>query len=157
MWHRLGFISPQQRAYLRSHPLAFWFSLGIAVTVTVAIVDPSTVQETAITLVLPDWLETIFRWSYLVGGYMATIGLLFAKPRIEAAGMALLASGLLVQLATIMYLSPELGWPSAPFLLTLAIGTGSRAYYLATSRVYGAVYDDHLADAVRESQERSNA
>lgn len=118
------------KAYRREHPLAIWFSIGIAFIGLVTILFPDSVEQSAVTLALPELVRKLFNVFYATGGLFATIGLLRIRHSLEAAGMALLASTLFVQWASIIYLRPT-SIISAFFVLTLAIGCGRRAWILS--------------------------
>jgi hypothetical protein len=127
-----GLVPRTQRAYLASHPLALWVSVGIAFTGWLNLLFPEPAAESSTALVFPGWLLLMFNLSWAIGGSLSVIGLLRGKPRIEGIGMTLLASGLFSLFLAILALSPDRALRSAVFIVTLAIGSGLRARHLMT-------------------------
>lgn len=120
---------PYRRQYVRSHPLAVWFSLGIALYGGITLIaNPMTAPSTT----LPDWQLITFRVTWLVGGVLAWYGINRGRSKPEAAGMVLLATGLIVNFLAVMHLNVELGWPAGLFLVPLAIGCVRRALYIVS-------------------------
>lgn len=119
-----------RQIYRHEHPLAIWFTAGIAFTGFLTLFFPDAVESSATYLALPEWLRYAFNICYFAGGTAACAGLVTARHPLEAAGMALLASALLTQYASIIYVRPPSIW-AATFVLTLAIGCGRRAWVLA--------------------------
>jgi hypothetical protein len=125
----MGVTTPQ---YVREHPLALVFSLSMALTGILVLAIPS-VRETSPTVyALPIWTAGIWGAGLLLGGSMATFGLLRDRPDYESAGMALLSSGQLVALVTTL---SAFGFTAAVLSTVLrgglAIGCGARAWHLA--------------------------
>jgi hypothetical protein len=125
----MRFIPAHQRSYLQSHPLAIWLSLGIAFTGCVNLILPD-LSESSVALVLPPLLVMVFNLTWAAGGALSAIGLLRGKPKIEAAGMSLLASGLFSLFVSVFYVRPLAALSSAPFVVTLAIGCFLRSRHL---------------------------
>ena len=126
----LAFIPPSHRAYLASHPLAVGLSIGIALTGYVNILFPQWTTESSAQIVLPSLILLLFNLSWVIGGTLSTFGLLRGKPKVEGAGMSLLAAGLLANYIAFVYLRPEAAITGS-FILTLAIACGFRARHLA--------------------------
>lgn len=112
------------------HPLAFWFAMGVGLVGFVNLVLPGLADETAVSVLLPDWLERVFATVYMVSGFSSVYGITLGKPRWEALGMAMLSSGVLANFIILVDLRPN-NAATATFLLTLAIGCGQRAFHLS--------------------------
>jgi hypothetical protein len=121
-----------QRAYIAEHPVVFWLSLGIALAGTIALIAPQLAEQSTASLLLPGWLLVVFNITYAVGGWGSFIGIGIGLRKLEAGGMALLASGLLTNFIVFVYVT-QAGAPGAAFLLTLAIGCGQRSWHLTTA------------------------
>lgn len=117
-----------RRLYRREHPLALWFTLGVAFAGLVALIAPETVETSATYLALPEWLRNVFNVSYAVGGLVSFFGILRVRHNIEAAGEAILASALVTQFLSVLYVHPTI---SASFILFLAIGCARRSIILS--------------------------
>jgi hypothetical protein len=125
-------IPLRQRPYLRSHPLAAWFAVAIFLAGLIGLLFPETVSQTAASLLLPDWLETTFRWFYLVAGAAATWGIVRGRANLEAAGWTLVTSVLAAQIVTLLFLTQDAAIvANLVTLAALALGTGMRAWFLA--------------------------
>lgn len=123
-------VPASQHAYLASHPLALLLSIGIAFNGYVNFLFPG-ISESSASIVLPPLMLALFNLTWAIGGTLATFGLIRGKPRIESAGMSLLASGLVTLFASILYLKPAAVLGSAAFLITLAVGCFLRARHLS--------------------------
>lgn len=121
-------VPHSHRAYIASHPLAVGLSIGIALTGYVNIFFPAWTESSA-QLVLPAFVLLMFNLTWMVGGTLSAIGLLRAKPKVEGAGMSLLAAGLLANYIAFVYLRPEAAITGS-FILTLAVACGFRARHL---------------------------
>lgn len=121
------------RLYRRDHPLAIWFCLGIAFIGLLTLIFPDAVEQSATSLALGETLRKLFYVCYALGGTLGALGLLSVRHRLEAAGMAMLASTMTVQFVAIVYVRPA-AWAPSLFVLALAIGCGTRAWLLSTSR-----------------------
>lgn len=120
------------RTYRRTHAVEISLALGIAFAGLLTLLFPSTVQQSATYLALPELLRTAFNIAYTLGGLLTLYGLLRPKPyehTFEAAGYGLLSSALGVQWASIVYVAPDT-WPSSLFILILAVGCGVRGHVL---------------------------
>lgn len=118
-----------KRFYRRQHPLAICLSLSIAIIGIATLLDPGVASSSATYAALPEWLRRAFNVTYALGGGLAFAGLIRVSHRTEAAGMAILASGLLVQWAAVMYVLP-VTWVTASFILALAVGCAGRVWVL---------------------------
>lgn len=123
------------RAYVRSHPLGLCVSFFIAVAGLIGLVAPQLVNESAAALVLPGWQLTVFNTTWLVGGSLATIGLLRGLPNAEAPGLALIAGGLTAYYIAVVSIRASSAL-TALFIAGLAIGCIARAW-----RIYRCGYD----------------
>ncbi len=135
---RFPFIKRGQEAYVRDHPVALWFSIGILLTGLAQVFIPGASETTATSLAFPDWLETVFSATWIIGGALGAVGMLRGRAKLEASGFALLATGLTLDLIALIYLAyavtPALPLRVAPvaFLVALAIGFWQRASHLAS-------------------------
>lgn len=123
-------IVSQQRAYIRSHPVAFWLCVGLVIAGAIGLVAPGLIGQSAASMVLPTWLRTVFYIDYTLGAALSLAGLTRGKAGLEAAGMAMLATGFLVQFLSVAYLLHSSVFGGL-FLLTLAIGCFQRSRFLA--------------------------
>jgi hypothetical protein len=124
------FTTPAQNLYIRAHPVVFWLCVGLAVVGFVGAFLPFLLVASAVSQVLPEWLQRLFYGIYMLGAVFAVIAQLRAIPKLEAAGMSLLATGFLVQFLSVLYLLHAYFWQGL-FLLTLAIGTEQRSIFLS--------------------------
>lgn len=129
-------VSPSQRNYVYSHPLALWFSIGIAWAGAVNIFLPNLVEESFVSLALPDWLVIAFNAVWMIGGLCGAIGILRGRRNVEAAGMSLLSSGMFVYFIAALSIRSSAA-VTGIFILTLAIGCALRARHLTQSGYYG--------------------
>lgn len=121
-------VPPSHRAYLASHPLAVGLSVGIALTGYVNVLFPEWTESSA-QLILPPFILLLFNVTWTVGGTLSALGLLRAKPKVEGAGMSLLAAGLLANYLAFVYVRPEAA-VTGSFILTLAVACAFRAVHL---------------------------
>lgn len=82
------------RAYVRSHRLGLAVAIGIFLGGCINLFAPEIVQESAPTLVLPDFVLTVFNLVWVLGGALAAFGLLRGVREAEVPGLLLLAGGL---------------------------------------------------------------
>lgn len=138
------FVVDRQKPYVMAHPLAYWFALGVALTGLLSLLGLTAQSSNSLTL--PDWLQTMFQVTWFVGGLASVIGISTGKARYEAAGMTLIAVGLVVLLATTLHLSRDRIHDLAglSFIVTLAIGCGLRAWHLTKG---GGYFDPGIIDA----------
>lgn len=122
-------VHPQQRLYIRAHPVVFWLCVGLCVVGTLGVVAPGLVTMSAASQVLPGWLRTIFYTTYALGGAMSVAAQVRGVARLEAAGMMLLSAGFLAQFGSAAYLLHSSA-ASGIFLLTLSIGAFQRSRFL---------------------------
>lgn len=120
IWHR---------PYARAHPLAPVISVGLLVGGLINLLAPELVEETASALVLPELVLLLFNLTWAVGGAAGTIGFFRGWPRIEAAGMALIAGGLGAYYAAIVTLRSTTALTGL-FIGLLAVGCALRAWHL---------------------------
>lgn len=123
------FANSQQQLYIRAHPVVFWLCAGLAVEGVFGAFAPQLLVASVASQALPDWLERIFFGVYMIGGISAVIAQLRGLPKLEAAGMSLLATAFLVQFLSIIYLLHTYFWQGL-FLLTLSIGAQQRSAFL---------------------------
>jgi hypothetical protein len=123
-------IPHKQRAYIASHPVVFWFCLGMMLVGALSLIDPSLTDQSATAQLLPDWVRKVFNVTYMIGGGASAIGIARGMLKLEAAGMALLATGLLVNFIVYVWLV-HASAVSGVFILTLAIGCAQRSWHLA--------------------------
>lgn len=126
----MDLIVPQQRMYVRSHPVVFWLCIGIVIVGALGLVAPSLIGQSAASMALPPWLRTLFYADYTAGALLAVVGIARAKASLEASGMVLLSAGFLVQFLSLLYLLPSSAFAGS-FLATLAIGCFLRGRFLA--------------------------
>lgn len=123
-------IPRHQRVYIYSHPLAVWFSISVLLVGLANILFPESVDQSAASILFPAWLKVIFNLTWTLGGGLASAGILSGRRNMEAAGMALLSSGLLASFLATMSVRPSaLG--SAIFVVGLAVGCALRSLHLA--------------------------
>lgn len=122
--------------YIMTHPLAFWFSLGIFFVGLITLLYPHLGDETALSIVLPDWLETLLRIGFVLGGGFSVVGIVSGKSKFEAAGMAILSSDMITNFLVVVDLRPN-NAATAFFLITLAIGCAQRSVHLTKSGYLG--------------------
>lgn len=128
--HLLSPVAEKQRHYVRAHPLAYWFSIGICITGILALVWPDAFEQTPASLALPEWLRDVFSIVWVVGGGASFFGIARGFRAAEAGGMGLLATGLVADYFTFIYLRP-ISALSGLFVLLLAIGCARRAIHLS--------------------------
>lgn len=124
------FTTPQQNLYIRAHPVVFWLCIGITIQGFIGLVLPQLLLVSAVSQVLPNFLERAFFAVYMVGGALAVAAQLRGIAKLEAAGMSLLGTGFLVQFFCVVYLLHGYFWQGL-FLLTLAVGAWQRSSFLA--------------------------
>lgn len=125
-------IVPQrQRAYVASHPLGLWVSLGIAISGYINILQPHLTEESVVALIFSPLVLVAFNAVWAMGGTLSFIGMARGRHHVEAAGMALLASGLLSYFLAIVSVRASSAL-AALFLPALAIGCALRAHHLTT-------------------------
>jgi uncharacterized membrane protein YhaH (DUF805 family) len=125
----LDLIIPQQRNYVRAHPVVVWLCVGLVIVGSIGTIAPSLIGQSAASTVLPVWLRTAFYLVYTLGALGSLIGITRARARVEAAGMMLLATGFLVQFLSAAYLLHSSAI-AGTFLLTLSIGCFQRSRFL---------------------------
>jgi hypothetical protein len=118
-------IPTQHRAYVVAHPLALWFSLGVAFAGGFNLFFPH-LSESSASFIYPEWLIIAFDLTWLIGGLTSAYGLLRGKRRFEAFGMSLLAGGMATIYVSAATLIPY-AWATSMFVLFLAIGCAFRA------------------------------
>lgn len=124
-------MARSQRAYVGSHPLGVWLSVGIAVTGYVNIFAPNLSGESSASIVFSPLVLLMFNFAWAGGGTMSLVGLLRGKRRLEGAGMSLLAGGMLSLFFAFLSLRPASALAGL-FILALGIGCALRARHLAT-------------------------
>ncbi len=124
-------ILSTQRAYLASHPLAFWLAVGIALTGYINLFAPSLTGETASSVVFSSFVLFLFNIAWAGGGTFVAVGLLRGRPKIEGAGQAVLASALFSYFLAVIAARPSFA-ATALFILCLGVGCAFRAVHLAT-------------------------
>lgn len=139
----MSLISPQQRLYIRAHPVVFWLCVGLVIVGFIGVVAPSLLVMSVASQVLPGWLRTLFYVDYTIGAVCSVIAQLRGIARVEAAGMMLLCTGFLTQFLSAAYLLHSSAI-SGIFLLTLAIGCFQRAHFLARFGYPTRVLEDDL-------------
>lgn len=126
----LSLVQEDQRYRVRAHPHGYAIAVGVLVAGVVGILFPGTIEETATSLALPEWLRTLFEICWATGGALATIGIARGYRGIEAGGMGLLATALFVDYLAFIYIRPAAA-VSGLFVLILAIASAERSYFLA--------------------------
>lgn len=124
-------VPPGQRAYVASHPLGVWLSLGIAFSGWINIFFPSLTAESSSSLIFSPLILFLFNLAWAVGGTLSVVGLLRGRAKIEGLGMSMLASALGSYYLAIISIRLSAAI-SAGFILFLGIGCALRAYHLAT-------------------------
>lgn len=119
-----------RRATRREHPLALWFGIGIALLCAIALLEPSSIEQSPTSAALPHWTRDLFYAIWGIGGAATAGGIWFAHRPIEASGSILLGSGMAAYTVVILSLSPA-ALTSTIFVITLAIGCIQRGYYIA--------------------------
>jgi cation transport ATPase len=125
-------IPSRQRAYFSSHPLGFCVAVGFAISGLVNLLFPHLVRESAVSLALPVGLYYAFSLTWAAGGVCAAWGLLRGVRNLEAGGDVLLATALLVNYISVIWVRASSGL-SAIFLIFMALGFLLRARHLARS------------------------
>lgn len=136
-WTRWAPMAERQRPYIRSHPLAYWFGLGVGLTGLLSLLGFTQQPSNE---VLPGWVQTSFQVVWMIGGAASFYGIASGKSRYEAAGMVLIATGLLTIMATTLYLDAT--WSRAAgltFIFTLAVACALRAVHLSGGATYPPV------------------
>jgi len=131
MLRRLNPVAKSQRAYVGSHPLGLWLSLGIAITGVVNIIAPDLGGESSATVTFSPLVLLLFDIAWAAGGTLSFIGLVRGKRKLEGAGMSMLAGGMLSLFLAIFSLRPASALAGL-FILCLGIGCALRALHLAT-------------------------
>lgn len=124
-------VPPGQRAYVASHSLGLWVSVGIALSGWVNLLAPSLVTESVVSLLFSPLVLLLFNAAWALAGTLSVFGLLTARRQFEAAGMALLASGMLSYFLAVVSVRPSAALAGL-FLPALAIGAAQRAWHLTT-------------------------
>lgn len=132
LW-KLSLVREDQRYRVRAHPHAYGIAVGVFLTGLVAILDPSSIEETATSLSLPGWLRTAFEVCWVLAGGLAAFGIARGHRGSEAAGMMLLATALFVDFCAFVYLRP-LSAISGGFVLALSLTSLARAFFLVKGR-----------------------
>jgi hypothetical protein len=128
-------IERQQRLYIRAHPWVFWACLGFMFIAGIGLVAPSLLLTSPAASVLPGWLRAFFYAAYALGAGLSVLGQLRGLAKLEAAGMMLLATGFVVQMACGVYLLSGL-YPLPKVLVSnstlgfFAVGSYLRARFL---------------------------
>jgi hypothetical protein len=122
-------IANTQRAYISSHPLALRFSLGLFIVGLVSLVAPQTIEQTATSMALPEWLQIGFRLTWTLGGAASVWGIIRGRRAFEAAGMTLIATGLAIDYLAIVSVRWQSALPGL-FILFLAEGCFQRTRHL---------------------------
>lgn len=117
------------RAYVRSHPLGLCISLGFFTSGAIGLLAPSLVKDSAPALTLPTFVLVLFNIAWLVGGFLASVGLLRGRRDLEIPGMALIAGGMTAYFATVVSIR-AISALAAVFMAFLAIGCAARAWTL---------------------------
>lgn len=117
----------------RSHPLAFWFSIGVFLSGAIAVLFPGTADDSAATLALSPGIRTAFNLLWVIGGFLAAYGAYRGKKAHEAAGMSLISTSLLAWVATIISIRPDSA-PTTTFIVCVAIGCWLRSRFLTGVR-----------------------
>jgi len=133
----MNIVAPGQRAYISSHPLALWFSIGFGLVGILALLFPGSIEQTAASTTLPAWLTKVLYITFAVGGISSVFGIVRGRPDFEALGMSLFSSGLIVNFIAIASLAGlgAVSLTGAVFLVALAIGCFGRVLAL-TRRGY---------------------
>lgn len=131
MLRRLNPVARSQHAYVASHPLGVWLSIGIAVTGLVNMFAPGLTEESSSTIVFSPFVLFLFNLTWALGGSLSVFGLLRGRRKVEGAGMSMLSAGMLSLFLAIISLKPDAA-VTASFILAIGIGCGLRARHLAT-------------------------
>lgn len=121
-----------QRPYVSGHPIALLISIGFVFSGFVGLlglVVPGLVSESAVALVLPEFVYAIFNTLSLFGGVAAAFGIVSGRRDVEAFGMSLLASVLFSYFMTIIAVRPSSAI-QIQFILWLGIGCALRVWHL---------------------------
>lgn len=125
-------IPATQRAYVSSHPLALCVAIGFAFSGLVNLLFPGLVRESAVSIALPETPYYAFSLVWAVGGVCAAWGLLRGIRDLEAAGDVLLATALVVNYISVVWVRATTAL-AAVFLIFMALGFLLRARHLAKS------------------------
>lgn len=130
MFRWLNPVARTQRAYVASHPLGVWLSIGIAASGYINLLFPHLSGESSSSIVFSPLVLLMFNLSWAVGGTMSLVGLLRGRRKLEGGGMSILSAGMLSLFLAIFALRPQSAL-TALFVLALGIGCGVRAWHLA--------------------------
>lgn len=83
--------------YIRQHPLALTISGSAMMAAALLIAVPGLMDDTRIGQITPQWMSDIWLIMFGGGGAAATYGLIRLNPKVESAGMILLAATISVQ------------------------------------------------------------
>jgi hypothetical protein len=84
------------RLVFESDSLIFFVAYLVIVSGIPIMIDPSIFAPVSVQSALSEWLIRLWGADLLVGGLLSGYGLLGERPRIEQAGLALLAAGSLI-------------------------------------------------------------
>lgn len=99
-----------ERAHLSKYdlqPFELWVAIAAVVSALSYFFLPRTVAGSAVALVVPQWQAHLWNVLYGLGGVGVMAGFWRASPRLEGAGLCLLASGVTVSSLALLYVR---GW-----------------------------------------------
>lgn len=111
-------------------------AVGIFLGGLIGLLAPEAVQESAPSLVLPDWVLIFFNCVWVIGGGLSMVGLVRGNREIEIPGMILIAGGLGSYYVVVVSIRATAAL-TALFIALLALGCLGRAVNL-----YRFGYDD---------------
>ena len=145
-------LKTRDKFYVEDHRLAFWFSLGSLVIGALIAAAPGLSEGSSAFALLPTWAVTVWGLFYAFGGGLSLLGLRRGSPRMESAGMALLAGALFVSIVTTLsYRGPGAAL-SVGYLAFLVIGCGHRSFNLANDRGVDQAKVDQIIRELRDAK-----
>lgn len=94
--------------YLERHTFELLIAVLSVIAATSFLVDPETLRQTAVGRELAGW-DVIWNSAYGLAGLAIIVGLAWPKPRVEAAGLILLATSVAINLIAIWQVVGSVG------------------------------------------------
>jgi len=119
-----------RNAYLRTHSLAFMVGVAAALAGTAVLFVPPLGLGKSSLAELPGPMEFAWAALYALGGWFVVLGILRLSPRLEAAGMWLLGSTLVVNAVTIIWARGIETFVAVSVIAGAAVGCAVRAAWI---------------------------
>ena len=140
----------KDRRYLYDHPLAAWVALGAFILGALISVSPALGEGSSGLAILPPVGVVLWGLAYFLGGAFSLYGIFRRSPRFESAGMSLLGTALVVSFLSVLIVRGSGAALSVVFILTLALGCLSRAWFITHPAVLNADEDPKLVKLAHE-------